>query len=102
MRDVAERLANGIRAIFRERDLPYAVVQHESIVDFKFRPGPPNQNYDDALAADKKKYADYWHAMFGRGILLPPSQNEVMFVSTAHTREDVDATIEAIALSLGT
>jgi glutamate-1-semialdehyde 2,1-aminomutase len=102
MRDVAARLATGIRAIFRERDLPYAVVQHESIVDFKFRPGPPNQNYDDALAANKKKYADYWHAMLDRGVLLPPSQNEVMFVSTAHTREDVDATIEAIALSLGT
>jgi glutamate-1-semialdehyde 2,1-aminomutase len=99
MRDVAARLATGIRAIFRERDLPYAVVQHESIVDFKFRPGPPNQNYDDALAANKKKYADYWHAMLDRGVLLPPSQNEVMFVSTAHTREDVDATIEAIRAS---
>jgi glutamate-1-semialdehyde 2,1-aminomutase len=100
MRDVAQRLADGIRAIFRERELPYAVVQQESIVDFKFRPGPPNQSYDDALAADKKKYADYWHAMLDRGILLPPSQNEVMFISTAHRRDDVDATIEAIAASL--
>ena len=100
MRDVAERLADGIRAIFRERELPYAVVQHESIVDFKFRAGPPNQNYDDALAADKQKYADYWHAMLDRGILLPPSQNEVMFVSTAHEAEDVDATIAAIQTSL--
>jgi glutamate-1-semialdehyde 2,1-aminomutase len=100
MRNVAERLAEGIRTIFRERDLPYAVVQHESIVDFKFRPGRLNQNYDDALAADKKKYAEYWHAMLDRGVLLPPSQNEVMFVSTAHAPEDIDATIEALAASL--
>ena len=70
MRRLAERLAGGIRAIFRECDLPYAVVQHESIVDFKFRPGPPNRDYDDALAADKEKYAEYWHAMLDRGILL--------------------------------
>lgn len=100
MRGLAKRLADGIRAIFRERDLPYAVVQHESIVDFKFRPGPPNRDYDDALAADKEKYAEYWHAMLDRGILLPPSQNEVMFVSTAHATEDIDETLVAIRASL--
>lgn len=79
--------------IFAQRDLPYAVVQHDSIVDFKFRAGPPNRNYDDASAADKSAYARYYHAMRDRKILLPPSQNEVMFVSAAHTLADVDQTI---------
>ena len=96
MRGLAERLANGIRTIFAERELHYAVVQQESIVDFEFGAGAPNRDYDDARAADKKQYADYWHAMFARGVLLPPSQNEVMFVSTAHSVEDIDATIAAI------
>jgi glutamate-1-semialdehyde 2,1-aminomutase len=100
MRSLAERLADGIRTIFHERNLPYAVVQHESIVDFKFRPGPPNQNYDDALAADKKKYAAYYHAMFERGILLPPSQNELMFLSTAHTNADIEETLNALRAAL--
>ncbi|HEV3154190.1 MAG TPA: glutamate-1-semialdehyde 2,1-aminomutase [Candidatus Baltobacteraceae bacterium] len=93
---VGARLANGIRRIFERRGLPYAVVQHESIVDFKFRPGPPNRNYDDALSADKQRYARYYHEMRKRRILLPPSQNEVMFVSTAHTEADVDETLAAI------
>ena len=97
---LGRRLADGIRAIFAQRALPYAVVQHESIVDFKFRPGPSNRNYDDALAADKAAYARYYHAMRKRRILLPPSQNEVMFVSTAHTEADIDETIAAIAESL--
>lgn len=100
MNELAGRLADGIRAIFRERDLPYAVVQHESIVDFKFRAGPPTRDYDDALAADKRAYGVYYHAMLERGILLPPSQNEVMFVSTAHTRADIDETLGAIRRSL--
>jgi glutamate-1-semialdehyde 2,1-aminomutase len=100
MNVLAHRLAEGIRAIFARRDLPYAVVQHESIVDFKFRPGPPNRNYDDALAADKQKYAAYYHKMLAHGVLLPPSQNEVMFVSTAHSAEDIDETIAAIDASL--
>jgi glutamate-1-semialdehyde 2,1-aminomutase len=97
---LGKRLATGIRAIFERSGLPYAVIQHESIVDFKFRPGPPSRNYDDALAADKGRYAAYYHAMRERGILLPPSQNEVMFVSTAHTAEDIDETIAAIEASL--
>ncbi len=93
---LASRLAAGIRESFRRRGLPYAVVQQESIVDFKFRAGPPARNYDDALAADKDRYARYYHEMRRRKILLPPSQNEVMFVSTAHTAADVDETITAI------
>ena len=97
---LARRLADGIRAIFTERNLPYAVVQRESIVDFKFRAGAANRNYDDALAADKAAYARYYREMLDRGILLPPSQNEVMFVSTAHTEEDVNATLDAIAQSV--
>lgn len=96
MDGVARRLAAGIRGVFERRGLPYAVVATESIVDFKFRPGPPNRDYDDARAADKAAYARYYHAMRDRGILLPPSQNEVMFVSTAHTDADVDETVAAI------
>ena len=94
-------LAAGIRAIFARRGLPYAVVHFESIVDFKFRPGPPNRNYDDARAANKALYAAYYHAMRDRGILLPPSQNEVMFLSTEHSAADVAETIDAIDVSLG-
>lgn len=98
---LGKRLADGIRTIFERRGLPYAVVQHESIVDFKFRPGPPNRNYDDALAADKQMYAAYYHEMRKRKILLPPSHNEVMFVSTAHTPANIDETVTAIDESLG-
>ena len=97
---LAKRLADGIGKIFAERGLPYAVVQHESIVDFKFRAGPPNQNYEDALAADKSRYARYYRAMLDRGVLLPPSQNEVMFVSTAHAAADIDETIAAVGAAI--
>jgi len=96
----ARVLAGGIRAIFARRELPYAVVQLESIVDFAFRPGAPNRNYDDARAADKAAYAAYYHAMRERGILLPPSQNEVMFLSTEHGDDDVAETLAAIDASL--
>jgi glutamate-1-semialdehyde 2,1-aminomutase len=95
MESLARMLADGLKKIFAELQIPYAVVHNESIVDFKFRAGPPNRNYDDARAADKAAYAAYYHAMRGLGILLPPSQNEVMFISTAHGERDVEDTLQA-------
>jgi glutamate-1-semialdehyde 2,1-aminomutase len=97
---IGKRLARGIAAILKRCDLPYAVVQQESVVDFKFRAGAASRNYDDARGADRRAYAAYYHAMLEGGILLPPSQNEVMFLSTAHTECDVDETLAAIERSL--
>jgi glutamate-1-semialdehyde 2,1-aminomutase len=97
----ARRLADGIRAIFVSLNLPYAVSQLASIVDFKFRPGAPVRNYDEAKQADKALFAAYYHEMRARGILLAPSQNELMFLSTAHGPAEIDRTLEAVAGSLG-
>jgi glutamate-1-semialdehyde 2,1-aminomutase len=96
----AARLAAGIRDVLAKLDCPIAVVQLESIVDFKFRRGRPNRDYDDARAANRATYAAYYHEMRERGILLPPSQNEVMFLCTEHSDADVDETVAAIDASL--
>jgi glutamate-1-semialdehyde 2,1-aminomutase len=96
----ARRLAEGIRAIFASLGLPYSVSQLASIVDFKFRAGPPVRNYDEARQADKSLFAAYYHEMRARGILLAPSQNEVMFLSTAHRAAEVDRTLEALEAGL--
>jgi glutamate-1-semialdehyde 2,1-aminomutase len=95
----AARLATGIRGIAARRAPGVTVVQLESIVDFKFRRGPANRNYDDARAANRATYAAYYHEMRDRGILLPPSQNEVMFLSTEHSDADIDETLAAIEAS---
>lgn len=97
----ARMLARGLERVLAARGLGYAVVQLESIVDFKFRRGAPNRNYDEALAADATAYAAFYHAMRSRGILLAPSQNEVMFLCTQHSDADITETIAAVEASLG-
>ena len=96
----AQRLAAGIRVELARLALDYAVVQLASIVDFKFRPGPPTRDYGDALRADARAFAAYYHGMRERGVLLAPSQNEVMFLSTEHGDADIEATIMAIGATL--
>jgi len=92
----ARRLADGIRAIFARRGVPYAVTQLASMVDFAFRPGPPVRNYDERCEADAARFAAYYHAMRDRGVLLAPSANELMFLSTEHGPAEIDATLAAI------
>jgi glutamate-1-semialdehyde 2,1-aminomutase len=96
----AHTLAEGLRETLRALDLDYAVVQLESIVDFKFRPGPPTRSYDDQHRADAAAFAAFYHAMRERGILLAPSPNEVLFLSTEHSDGDVARTLEALEESL--
>ena len=96
----AQRLAAGIRRELAALDLPYTVVQLESIVDFKFRLGPATRSYADMQRADARAFAAFYHALRRRGILLAPSQNEVMFVSTAHSAADIDETVVAIGEAL--
>ena len=101
MERLARHLAGGLRVLFARRGLPYCVLQIESIVDFKFRAGV-TRNYDDATSADSRMFARYYHEMRKRKILLAPSQNEVMFLSAAHTQCDVDETLAAVEESLAT
>ncbi|HYW52662.1 MAG TPA: aspartate aminotransferase family protein [Dongiaceae bacterium] len=96
----ARALAAAVRASLRRLGLGYAVVQIESIVDFKFRAGPPTRSYDDQRRDDQRAYAAFYHAMRERGVLLPPSHNEVMFLSAAHADEDVALTADAVDAAL--
>ncbi len=97
---LARALAEGLRRIFAQLSLPYAVVQHGSMVDFKFRPGPPARNYDEARESDATAFAAYYHGMRSRGVLLAPSPNELMFVSTEHGSREFDRTLEAAESTL--
>ena len=62
----------------------------------------PVRNYDDAKKSDTARFGEFFQAMLERGIFLPPSQFEALFVSAAHTDADIDRTIAAARESLAT
>jgi glutamate-1-semialdehyde 2,1-aminomutase len=57
-------------------------------------------DYETAAKADATLYANFFHQMLARSIYLPPSQFEAAFVSSAHTDEDIQATVEAAEKAL--
>lgn len=54
-------------------------------------------DYESAVKADTKRYADYFSYMLDRGVYLAPSQFEAMFISAAHSAGDIERTCEAVS-----
>jgi glutamate-1-semialdehyde 2,1-aminomutase len=86
----ATRFADGL-----SRALPDArITQVGTLTGVFFGPSPVT-DYEAARRADHEAYARFFHAMLDRGVFLPPSGYETLFVSLAHTDDVIDETIQA-------
>lgn len=54
------------------------------------------RDYASAKTSDTKAFAEYFKYMLNHGIHLAPSQFEAMFLSAAHTKEELDRVLELI------
>jgi glutamate-1-semialdehyde 2,1-aminomutase len=98
--DVAgARLAAGLREALEKNGEPGCVNRAGSLLTMFL--GPERvRDADEARTSDSAKFAKFFHGMIARGINIPPSQFEAMFLSTAHTNADIDRTITAAHESL--
>jgi glutamate-1-semialdehyde 2,1-aminomutase len=80
-----------IRKFIEEKELPLSLNHVNSMGCLFFKEGRV-ENYDDALKCDRDKFAQYFMGMLQSGIYLAPSQYEAMFISAAHSTEDLDFT----------
>jgi len=53
------------------------------------------KDYNDAMQCDKEEYMNFFRRMLDEGIYLSPSQFETNFISSAHSKEDLEKTLEA-------
>jgi glutamate-1-semialdehyde 2,1-aminomutase len=95
----AKELVAGLHLAIREFELKATVNAVGSLATIFFCAGPV-RNYEDAKSSDTSRYARFFREMLTRGILVAPSQFEAMFVSTAHTDEDISKTLAAARDSL--
>ncbi len=96
LESLAARLEAGLVEAALAGGVPL-VVQRVGSMLTPFFAGPGKSaitNYADALGCDTVAYAKFFRAMLDGGIMLPPSQFESWFLSTAHTEGDIDATLD--------
>ena len=92
---LAQELADGMREAAERRHAGVAVNQIGSLVSPFFTPSAVT-TFVDAKGSDVGRYARYFKGMLERGIYLAPAQFEAMFLSAAHTRQDLARTLEAV------
>jgi len=88
-------LENGIKLILNEFGRNYAVNRVGSMMTLFFTENEV-KTYENAISSDTKLFAQFFQEMLKRGIYLPPAQFEAFFISTAHSDEDIQKTLDAM------
>ena len=88
------RLAEGLSDAAEKAGVPVHLNRVGSMMCGFFRKGPV-VDWATASSANTGQYAAWFRALLDRGVYLAPSQYEALFVSAAHTDEEIDATVAA-------
>ncbi|WP_336776114.1 glutamate-1-semialdehyde 2,1-aminomutase [Paenibacillus sp. MMO-58] len=94
MNDLATTLADGLRASAEKHGIPLTVNQIRGSFSTHFC-NHPVTNYDEAQDTDGEIFGRFFKLMLEQGINLAPSKYEAWFLTTAHTKEDIAATLVA-------
>ena len=93
------RLADGLQAAARAAGVPHCLNRVGSMLTLFFQAGPVT-DWDSAARSDTAQFSRFFWGLIERGVYLPCSQFEALFVSAAHSDADIDATIAAAGEAL--
>lgn len=91
----AKKLAQAYRECAAKNNIDMTVNQVGSLLCPYFVKGEVD-NYDKAASSDLDAFSSYFGKMLDSGIYVAPSQFEAMFVSAAHTEEEIQTTCDHI------
>lgn len=94
-----KKLVLGVAQKAKEAGVTLQVQQAGSMFGFFFSPVEV-VDYETSAAADQEAFKIWFKAMLEQGIYIAPSQFETLFMSGAHTDEEIDRTIEAAGKAL--
>jgi glutamate-1-semialdehyde 2,1-aminomutase len=93
------RLADGMARAASTAGVPIVTGHAGGMWGFFFHPGPVH-DFAQAKQADAELFGRFHRAARGAGVFLPPSAFEACFVSTVHTDDVIDATLERLTDAL--
>jgi glutamate-1-semialdehyde 2,1-aminomutase len=93
------RLQRGLEQAAARHGAALRVQRQGSMLGLFFTDRPV-RSIADVDGSDRALFARVFHQLLARGVHLPPSPYETLFVSLAHTDDDLDATVEAFDQAL--
>jgi glutamate-1-semialdehyde 2,1-aminomutase len=91
---LSARLVAGLHSAAESAGVPHRISACGSMLTFFFAK-EDILDWPSASRCDIARYAKYFWNLIEHGIYMPCSQFEALFLSTAHTEADIDATIAA-------
>jgi glutamate-1-semialdehyde 2,1-aminomutase len=93
---LGDQLEAGMKDAAKSAGVPVTFNRCGSMFCAYFTVGPV-WNLADAMKSDRARFANFFHGMLAKGIYLAPSQFESGFISTAHSKTDIEKTVSAVA-----
>ncbi|HEY2148980.1 MAG TPA: aminotransferase class III-fold pyridoxal phosphate-dependent enzyme, partial [Pirellulales bacterium] len=94
LEQLSARLAAGLSGAAKAARIPHSVARVGSMLTLFFNPESV-VDWPTASRSDTAAYARYFWGLIERGVYMPCSQYEALFVSTAHSEADIDRTVAA-------
>lgn len=94
LEELSARLAAGLDDAAESAGTPHTVAHVGSMMTLFFNPEPVH-SWEVASRCDTDAFARYFWGLMDGGVYMPCSQFEALFISAAHTEEDIDATVSA-------
>ncbi len=94
LEQLGARLEAGLLAAAHDAGIPACVTRVGSMLTLFFYPGPV-RSWQDAKNCDTARFAKYFWGLIARGVYMPCSQYEALFISAAHSDLDIEHTISA-------
>jgi glutamate-1-semialdehyde 2,1-aminomutase len=87
-------LAEGLKKAAKENNVPIVINRIGSLLSCFFT-NRPVRNFEDVKTTDIRRFKAFFATMLEQGIYIAPSAHEALFVSLAHSKQDIEKTIEA-------
>ena len=92
----AKTLTEGLTQLAAREGVTFCAQSIGSMIGLYFRSSPP-ASFAEVMQCDKDRFNRFFHAMLDEGVYLAPSAYEAGFVSAAHGKSEIDATLKAAA-----
>ncbi|NQT11296.1 MAG: aspartate aminotransferase family protein, partial [Planctomycetes bacterium] len=93
---LSAKLAAGLEEAAVGAGIPYSIGRFGSMMTFFFNPEPVT-DWNSASRSDTTRYAKHFWGLLDRGVYMPCSQFEALFLSAAHGEDDIDTTVAKTA-----
>lgn len=90
-----QALTEGLKSLADEYSIPFSTNHVGGMFGIFFNPESPVRYFEQVMASDLEMFKRFFHGMLEEGVYLAPSAFEAGFVSSSHTQDHIDETLQA-------